>query len=355
MRPTIPSRWRAALTAAVAALVLARPAPACDVCAVYTATEQGEARAGWRAGVFEQLSLFRSVQEDGDEIPSRGERLTSSITQVLAGYQFTPRLGLQVNLPIISRTFRRLEDGRLRSGDETGLGDLSLIGRGLVHSVVTERAVFRFSLLGGVKFPTGDSDRLGEELAAAPDDHHDASQARPQFRPLHDTGGGGGGGTAEPPPPGAPRRETAVHGHDLALGSGSYDGIVGGDLFWSWQRLFLAGGLQYAIRSEGAFGYRYADDLTWAGGPGVFVLAGHDRTLALQAVSSGETKGKDRADGKRFDDTGITAVYLGPGATFTWGTRLAADLAVDLPVVQNNTAVQIVPDVRLRGGITWRF
>jgi hypothetical protein len=133
------------------------------------------------------------------------------------------------------------------------------------------------------------------------------------------------------------------------------DGIFGGQIFWSWRRLFLTVGGQYALRTEGDFGYRYADDLTWVGGPGVFALLGHRHSLGVQALVSGETKGKDTLDDRRLDDTGITALYAGPGFTFTWGSSLAADIAADLPVVQNNTALQIVPDFRLRGGVTWRF
>ena len=86
-----------------------------------------------------------------------------------------------------------------------------------------------------------------------------------------------------------------------------------------------------------------------------FALLTHRYSLGLQAVLSGETKGKDTQRGERLADTGITALYVGPGLTFTWGTSLAADVAFDLPAVQDNTAVQIVPDYRVRGGLTWRF
>jgi hypothetical protein len=56
-----------------------------------------------------------------------------------------------------------------------------------------------------------------------------------------------------------------------------------------------------------------------------------------------------------MNDTAITALYIGPDIRLTWGTSLAANLAIDLPVLQHNTALQIVPDFRLRGGLTWRF
>src|SRR6185436_19050781 len=143
--------------------------------------------------------------------------------------------------------------------DETGVGDLSVVGHALAYSTVTEHSVFRFSLLGGVKFPSGDSSRLAEELEEVHAHPALAGVAR-AIRPRHTTGGGspgGGGGSAA-------ALEGGIHGHDLALGSGSYDGIVGGDLFWSWDRLFATAGGQYAIRSEGDFEYQYANDLTWS-------------------------------------------------------------------------------------------
>jgi hypothetical protein len=311
-----------------------RSAAACDVCAVYTATEMGESRTGFRLGLAEQYTNFNTVKRDGEEIDNiANERVNSAITQILLGYGITPRLGVQLSLPIIARQFRRLDHhGDIEHGDEAGFGDMSLLGHFLVWSDVREASVFRFSVLGGIKFPTGDSSRLGEELEEE-DDTAPLHAAARGIRPV----------------------ESGVHGHDLALGSGSFDGIVGASVFWSWQRFFVSAATQFAIRGEGDFDYQFAHDLTWVGGPGVFAVLAHGYSLGLQAVLSGETKGKDTQRGERLDDTGITALYVGPGLNFTWGTSLAADVALDLPVVQDNTAVQIVPDYRIRGGFTWRF
>jgi len=348
-------RRRAA--AALAALWVAgtlpgvRPAAACDVCAIYTATEMGESRTGFRLGVAEQFSFFNTIKQDGEEIGNPAdEYVNSSITQVLFGYGVTPRFGLQLNLPIIARQFRRLDhDGNIEHGNEDGFGDMSLIGHYLVWSDVRETTVFSFNVLGGLKFPTGNPDRLGDELAEQEEVEAEAAlrTAARRIRPRH-TG-------PHPAPGGGPAVVSGVHGHDLALGSGSWDGVIGASVFWSWQRFFVTAATQFAIRSEGAFDYQFADDLTWLGGPGVYALLEHNYSLGLQAVLSGETKGKDTQQGVRLDDTGITALYAGPALTFTWGTSLAADFTVDLPAIQDNTSVQIVPDYRLRGGLVWRF
>jgi len=42
----------------------------------------------------------------------------------------------------------------------------------------------------------------------------------------------------------------AIHGHDLALGSGSWDGIIGGQIYASWRRAFVTAALQYRIRPD---------------------------------------------------------------------------------------------------------
>jgi hypothetical protein len=294
-----------------------------------------------------QYTHFNTLQDDGHEVPNpHDESIDSVITQVVLGWQVTPRIGVQLNLPIINRDFVRVEDGRREHGNVSGPGDLTLLGHVLAYSTVTESSVFRFSLLGGLKLPTGDSERLGEELVPV------QTAAARRFVAAHTEPGPGPG---EPGGGGGDHHASGVHGHDLALGSGSVDGLVGGDLYWSWRRAFLTAELHYMIRTEGDFAYRYANDLTWAGGPGVYLLLDHDYTLALQAELTGETKGKDRQAGRRLDDTAVTNLFVGPRLLFTWGTSLAAEAGFELPVVQHNTSLQIVADYRVRAAVIWRF
>jgi hypothetical protein len=340
-----------ALLAIAAALVSgAAGAGACDVCAIYTATEMHEARTGFRLGVGEQFSRFGTLQDDGEELDNPGEKIHSSITQVFLGYDVRPWIGFQFNLPIIVRDFRRLEDGVLEDGDESGIGDVSLIAIARPYSFVGEDSVVRFSLFGGLKFPTGDSDRLGEEAAeedeGGEDDHHDEANGLGvgRFRERH---AGHDHGEGETP--------SGVHGHDLALGSGSVDGVIGGAVFGSWRRFFMSASIQYAMRTEGDFDYRYANDLTWTGGPGVYYLLEHAYSLTLQFLVTGEYKNEDEQNGQSLDDTAITAVYLGPGVGFTWRSSLAVEIATDFPVLQDNSGVQLVPDYRIRGGFNWKF
>jgi len=264
------------------------------------------------------------VQVDGHEVPNpSGQYLDSSISQVYAGYNFNAQFGLQFNLPVIYRSFERPDGaGGMDRGSESGIGDVSLLATFVPYRKLSENFTFNWSVLGGVKFPTGSTDRLKEE-----------------FTEIEDPVG---------PPSG-------IHGHDLTLGTGSYDGIIGSGVFTRWRRGLFSANLQYAIRSKGDFDYRFANDLTWSGGPGYYLALGHRYTLALQVVVSGEHKNHDTFQGQSAEDTALTAVYLGPQLSFTWGGNLAAYLAADIPVSMQNTSLQTVPDYRIRGGFTWRF
>jgi len=326
------------------ALVLAlatAPAPAawaCDICAIYTGTLVQQEKTGLYLAVGEQYTDFGTVRTNGVTVPNpHHEYVKSSITQLVVGYSFTSWIGVQANVPLISREYRRVEGGEPVRGDASGLGDVSFVVRGSPFSGNIGEALLHVELLAGVKTPTGDSDRLAEELAA-PEEFGSLEPAALRSRsPRHK------------------EHESAVHGHDLALGSGSVDGIFGASMHGSWKRAFLAVQMQYALRGNGDFGYTYANDFTWQTGAGFYAITEDSHTAALQFTVSGEKKDKDVQFGMVSDDTATTAVYVGPGVSLTWKDVLTGQLTVDIPVRQDETETQIVADYRLRGGLTWRF
>jgi hypothetical protein len=185
----------------------------------------------------------------------------------------------------------------------------------------------RLAFRGGIKMPTGDPDRIREELD---EDHMPMT--------LHD----------EAVPSG-------VHGHDLALGSGSWDVPAGINLWGTYARWLMSAGFQYQIRNRGEIHYRYANDLLWDASVGRFVWLDDQGSVSLRANLLGETKGKDSLAGAIQEDTGITSVFAGPEIDFTFHDQFYGLLAVDLPVAVNNTAVQLTPDYRIRVAFTYRF
>src|SRR5438132_5852166 len=191
---------------------------ACELCAIYNAANAlGQSSGGFFVSVAEQFVAYRTTQFEGQEvIVSNPSYLDSSLTHLVAGYNFSSSFGLNVNVPIGYFSFRRTD---LRysttgppvvfteKGTEFGLSDAALIGRVTAFQKSTTQYGLIVNLLGGVKFPTGETERIKDEVA----------QAR-VFESLL--------------PPGTPHDPlghsiTSVHEHQLALGSGSYDGIFG--------------------------------------------------------------------------------------------------------------------------------
>ena len=307
---------RADLTIALLALSIAGASEtfACDICAIYGAIEaQGSGGRGFFGGAAEQYTYFDTFQSGGHDAPNPdGEYLRSVISQVFVGFNLSDQFGLQFNLPVVYRDYGK---AGVRES-ESGLGDVSLIGNVRLYERLTQATSFRWTALGGIKFPAGSTDQL--------------NPAQPDFA-------------------------AGIGGHDLTLGSGSFDALVGTGFYARWQQLFVNGTMQYAIRTEGDFGYQFANDWTWLGGPGIYLAMEEDYTLALQAAVSGETKGQDTINGVATGDTAITSVYVGPQINFTWSDRLSAQVAANLPVSITSSGQQLVPDYRIRGAVTWRF
>jgi hypothetical protein len=335
---------------------------ACDLCGCYTpqieAMPQSELSAfgqpmpgdgehgRWLSRVYvavaEQFTHFGTLQLNGHEVGNpTGQYLNSSITQLVGGYSFTRRFALQINVPLIHRSFKRPEGFAIDHGTESGLGDISLLGKlVLFHREIGGSLALKFDdpknphfeehepdftasalLIGGVKFPTGGTSRLKEEFG-------------------------------ELEVPGAP--ESGIHGHDLTLGTGSYDGIVGGQTSLRYKSFFFQADTQFALRGDGAHQYHFANDLSWSGGPGYYLVRNRKTIVGLQCACSGEHKNVDRFRGDRAEDTGITSVFLGPRLIASSG-KLSAELAAELPISIDNTALQAVPDYRIRASVALRF
>jgi len=318
---------------AVGSLFLATvgTSPACELCAIYSASnDRAGGSSGFQFTIAEQYVSAHSLYFEGHSASQytfyAPAFLDSSYIHLVPTYNFSSRFGLSLNEPIIHREFRRVEQQPTQNLDEsgtiTGPGDLALIGRlGLVQINKMKYSV-NINLLAGVKFPTGDTARLDNEVNAAKAEHATVD---------------------------------GVHEHDLSLGSGSYDGVFGLTTNLRWKQWFINNQTQYYLRTE-ARGYEYGDLFIVSGGPGAYVPLGEQSTLSLQANGFYERNAQDKILGQVSDQTGMTAWYLGPLFSVTWGEHFSANAGFDWRLrVFNQNGLQTVPDYRVHGGITWRF
>jgi hypothetical protein len=140
---------RTAIAFAGLLLMEALPAGACDLCGCYTPQMETNLQAGpfdrtdlapgqtagscSYAAISEQFTHFGTLQFEGEEVANpTGQYLDSSITQLVGGYSFNSWFALQINVPFIYRSFERPKGFAIDRGTESGLGDISLLGRFLV-------------------------------------------------------------------------------------------------------------------------------------------------------------------------------------------------------------------------------
>jgi hypothetical protein len=336
-------RWPLLLWALV---WLASRSGACDLCAIYNADAARDSRGvGWVATLSESFIPYRTVLLNGKEI--HGNNLDfrdASVTHLVPGYNFTPRFGVNVNLPLVYQNFQRTEvryrltgppTVRTERGNDFQLGDVSLIGRLALFQKTEMEYSFAADALAGVRFPTGETDRLTDEV----------SQTRIYDRFV---------------PPGTPHDPlghtvSGVHQHDLSPGSGSYDGLCGLTVRARWRRLFLNGQFQYYLHTEGASGFQYGDEIMISGGPGVYLLLGKRCTLNLQANASYDSIARDRILDRISDRTGSTSWYLGPQIGLSLQQRFSGAAGIDVPLHVTNNGLQNRPDYRVHVSLAYRF
>lgn len=311
-------------SAAITLLLLTVPAPyACDTCGLYCpAGQSDEITHGWLFGMSSQYTRSGTIIDGGLETTNEsGEYLSSSLTQVFAGYDFSSRVSVQVNIPVLYRAFRRLEFGDRVNRTVSGVGDAIAFATVTPFRHQFGETQVQWKVLGGLKLPTGSSTYLREE------DFH----------------GHGKDDTTI----------SAIHGRDITLGTGSWDVIVGTDAMARWKNVFLTGNVQYSLRGTGTIDYRYGNDLSWRGGPGVrFLGTGH--VFAVQALFSGEHKDDDIQLTVPKEGTGRQIITLGPLVTASW-KRVAAEVGFGLPLHIDQRGLDAVPDYRVRLGISWQL
>src|SRR5438034_7777226 len=255
---------------------------ACDLCGCYTPQlesmpKEKNSMSGFYTVIAEQFTYFGSLQFDDREVANpTGQRLDSSVTQFVIGYEINDHLAVQFNAPFIYRDFRRPEGFAIDEGNVSGLGDVSLMAKAVLWRFAsTARREFDVQgknpvaiehesdctcsivALAGLKFPTGDSSRLEEEF-------HEVEI------------------------PGAP--ESGIHGHDLTLGTGSYDGIFGAQSSLRYKNFFAEANGQFTLRGDGAHQYHFANDLIWSAGPGYYLVRKRDTLVGLQCVARSEER-----------------------------------------------------------------
>lgn len=288
-----------------------------------------EASAPLAAGVHGQYSEYK--KDNGD--------FTSASLQALLNGRFGERWGWQIGVPYVDRT--------LGDESESGLGDATALLMYRAWTATGEDRSGSIDVYGGVKLPTGDSDRLAEEGGDvhAADERHAGAFGRlighaghvHEEAEVHDEADA----SADP----------HAGGHHLALGSGSWDAIAGvrGNLkAGRWGYTFDA---QYTFRTEGDYNYQFGNEALVRAGAGYYVR----ESIWAGAELSGEWRDKDELHGVAQEGSDKKAVYAGPAVRMGFGKALAVSAAIDVPIANRDDNLSGSADFRARASAAFSF
>ena len=164
---------RPALAVASVVLFHSQSANACDVCALYSAVQnESPVENAFRLSLAEQFTALDRIKTDGHYTENTyNQFLKSSVTQVSGQYDVSSSTSLQLVVPVVSRTWRRIEDEKVQRGSDAGIGDITLLAHYVPVNYSNGDLLARLRVFGGVELPTGDAHYLGEE--SAPGHHGD--------------------------------------------------------------------------------------------------------------------------------------------------------------------------------------
>ena len=300
----------------------------CDLCAVYNSVQSTQGEAGSvNVGVSHQFTHFESNVKPIGNVNAPGQHVESNVTQFFGNYLISDRFSFQINLPLIYRSFRRVSFGRVEEGTEKGLGDISGLAKWRAWQSFEADTSSVVDFFGGLKLPTGSSDRLRDELPGS-------------FRGLFRHGGPGG---------------SLVSGDLLALGTGSVDPFIGGNLFFQKKRWFVNGNWQYQHRTTGRFDYRYGNDFQFAVAPGAYLILEDEETLGVGVRFSGELKESNRLNGSLVPDSAERNLFLGGFTQYTLGDSLFMNLSLEFPTLTESASEEVLPRYRLQAALSIQF
>ena len=303
--------------AVVALVLLAGAVNACDICATHVALSSRESTHRASLSLYEQYAEYDATSDSE-------EAYKSSNLQLGWGYRFSDRWAVQITAPHVEH----------KLGDETesGLGDISLLGVYRIgNSVAAEKNAF-VDVYAGIKMPTGDSSPLKDEKDAEGEEHeHEHMDDEAEGEHHH------------------------AEGHDLALGSGSWDGIFGLRGLAQNGRWQGQADAQYLLRTEGDYDFQYGDEFTSRVGLRYYLVLNHRQGIAAGVDALREWSDDNQVLGETQSGTGKSASYVGPAVDMTLGQHLSFSAAYDLAIEGENQGVHGAADQRIRASLAWLF
>lgn len=300
----------------------------CDFCILSQGISPLETVKGAGIRINERYTLLNEVYKGTEKVTNPGAKEEFWTTEITGFYTVTEDLML---LGVVPYKITKL-DGHLHvhangdievhsdmKGEQSGLGDVALLGRYTFFKTHTIDATTAVAGILGVKFPTGKTDGKTNDGMEFLDSH-------------------------------------------LQLGTGSTDYLVGLSLSHAIQKFSLSANLLGIIATEGKagntkhqFGNMLNYDLTakYRVYPDIFAPLGPQIFLAMGI--NGEVRDKEKTEGVEDPNSGGNTTYLSPGLQVVFAPHWVVELSYQHAVYHNLYGTQLGETYRAVGGVTYLF
>lgn len=262
--------------------------------------------------IFKYFRFTRDQLYDGSDKmdftrPKKGQKPSKKCSErTTEKYQVTLRAGIFENIdarliiPFLNKEMKRQSFNRVFNDSNSGIGDISLVGR---YRILSQRKKDPLNLaIGlGVKMPTGTTDE------------EESGVCLPGF---------------------------------LQTGTGSWDPIIELGAHKVTGRHWLSTHFMYRMTTEGELGdkdFENPDLFKYNFAYGYAISSLFDLGIEL----NGEFKDKSKLDGVEQDNTGGHIVYLSPGIHFKFHEGMHFDLCVPVPIYRDLNGMQLSEDYRV--------
>lgn len=300
----------------------------CDFCILSQGISPLETVKGAGIRINERYTLLDEVYKGAEKVTNPGAKEEFRTTEVTGFYTATEDLML---LGVVPYKITKLDghlhvhaDGDMEvhkdmKGEESGLGDVALLGRYTFFKTHTIDATTAVAGILGVKFPTGKTDGKTSDGMEFLDSH-------------------------------------------LQLGTGSTDYLVGLSLSHAIQKFSLSANLLGIIATEGKagntkhqFGNSINYDITAKYRIHPYEFAPTTTQLFLAIGINGETREREKESGIEVVNSGGSTIYAAPAIQLALPPHWIAEIQYQHPIYHNLYGIQMAEDYRFTGGVTYLF
>lgn len=295
----------------------------CDECAVAAYLQSGFTPEADQHAAFQMNYRYRhkAYSENSKQTGAPDEKIADSNFNVFYSARVLEPLFIDVNLPVTSKAYTERPNNTYESDRDNALGDMSLLMTLQPYAEADKYGAVDWRVRAGGKLPTGDSDRLNS------------------FSLADATSNGG----------------SNVYSYDRAIGSGSFDWIVGSSFFLREDRFVGIADVQYIGRTAGENDFRFGDKVTAHITPGYVFFQRNKDIFAFLVDSSYTFVGEADISGATVPNTGESSFYMGPRILATFNDRFSTYVGVSLPLYHDMQGTQLATDYQIIASVMGAF